>query len=354
MSDVDKNVRRALLKPLLSRKSRSSERQYAEALNALDERVVGENSLEQNRALLLDAKASDRAERWKNPDYTARSIGLAAALYASRRISKSEYVFYAGFPIESLHDSRLQDGHYEAVLGPISDAIRQIERDHGLLPDHFWLRGQGPRKYTLLIQQYDKLLDQKFGETLREFGLMDLSTLWETDREEFDRLRERGRRSVFHKDEYVQALQDAIFQCESEARRAAAGGAYTAAITSLGSGVEGLLLLRCLRSPAKSRRHAAKLSKSVRPRANADPGTWRFETLIEVCLAAGWLRPVETKLATYYTSGLAHLLRSMRNYVHPGKCARERPWTTMTEREYRDAESIYAVLATTLGKSRSR
>ena len=77
-----------------------------------------------------------------------------------------------------------------------------------------------------------------------------------------------------------------------------------------------------------------------------------FETLIEVCLEAGWLPPVETSVARYDTAGLAHLLRLMRNHVHPGRHAREKPWSETDEREYQDADAIYVVLPSTLGKVR--
>jgi hypothetical protein len=317
VDEIEKKVRRALLKPISDGTGRSRRRrQYSDALGILDERAVGENALQQNRALLVDPKAADRSEKWKDPSRAVRLVALAKILCASRRISKQEFVFFASSPVESVHEGRLQGGHYRVMLGPISEAMAGIEKEHGLKPDQYWARGQGPKDHTCLSQQYDKVTDDKFAETLREVDLEDLATLWEKDRAEFDRLRERGRRSVVHKDEYIFALQDVTVQCELDARKAATGGAYSAAITSLGAGVEGLLLLRCLRSRTKSMRCAAKLPKRTRPRATTDPGTWRFETLIEVCLAAGWLRPVETNLAIYDTAGLAHMLRRPVGHSH--------------------------------------
>lgn len=172
----------------------------------------------------------------------------------------------------------------------------------------------------------------------------DLAALWESAPDEFERLRERGRRSVFHQKDIIPAWRDVVVQYEDDARKAAAAGAYSAAITQLGAGLEGLLLLRCLRSKSKAQRLAASLPKRVRPTNPSDPTTWMFESLIETCFAAGWLPLVSTETAQYSPAGLAHLLRAMRNYVHPGRYARERPWSEVEERDFLDADAIYRTL----------
>ena len=173
-------------------------------------------------------------------------------------------------------------------------------------------------------------------------------------RDEFNQLRERGRRSVFHKKEYVHALRDIVIQHENDSRLAANAEAFSAAVTSFGAGIEGLLLLRCLRSPRKARSVASKLPKRIRPRRQDNADKWTFETLIETCDAAGWLRPIGTTIAQYNTASMAHVLRNMRNYIHPGRHARERPWSVTDEQEYRDANAIYVLLLSTLGESRER
>jgi hypothetical protein len=149
---------------------------------------------------------------------------------------------------------------------------------------------------------------------------------------------------VFHSEDTVEALGDHVIAYEREARRAAAAKAFSAAITSLGAGLEGLLLLRCLRSKDDAIRIASSLSKDSRPRNLGDPTTWNFEALIETCLAAGWLPPLTTPLAQINSGSLAHALRLMRNYVHPGRQVRERPWLQAGEEEYVDAEAIYTAL----------
>ncbi len=167
------------------------------------------------------------------------------------------------------------------------------------------------------------------------------------------RLRERGRRSYYDQDEQA-ALRDLVVRCEVEARRSASVGAYSSAVISLGSGVEGLLILRCLRSPKKAERLARTLTRSERPKKPDDPPTWNFDVLIKVSLAAKWLPPVEGSFGIYSPAGLADLLRGMRNNVHPGRQARERPWVEVDERDYDDAHAIYTIVLATLRISRTR
>lgn len=351
MSDINREVRRTMLKPLVRRSQRIADRKaLIDALGRLDDIALGEDLLAQLRDVLSSAHSHKATKSWKDPVTAAKSVALARVLYNSRRISRQEYVFFAVWPVEVVHDERWMGGEYENELGPISRAIEAIQEEHGLKPDEFWPHGEGPEEYTCLNSRYDAVLDTKFLEVLREFGLHDLADLKEQTPVEFERLRERGRRSVYHRNEHALAIRDVVVRYEEDARRAASVKAYSAAVTSLGAGVEGLLLLRCLRSRQKARRIANKLPKRLRPRFPDDPTTWTFETLIEVCLKAGWLPPVETSVARYNTAGLAHLLRLMRNYVHPGRRAREKPWSETDEREYQDADAIYLVLLSTLGK----
>ncbi|HEX6902897.1 MAG TPA: hypothetical protein VF789_24490 [Thermoanaerobaculia bacterium] len=244
------------------------------------------------------------------------------------------------------------DGYYENELEPISNAMEEISQAFGLSKEEYWPVGEAPEDYARLSRQYDAILDRHFVAALREFGLDDLADLFEKSPDEFYRLRERGRRSVFHKEELIPALRDIVVRYEVDARRAASVNAYSAAVTLLGAGVEGLLLLRCLRSRHKACKVAQELPRRQRPRPPEDPTKWAFESLIEVCLKAGWLPPVSTPVADYNPAGLAHLLRLMRNHVHPGKYARERPWIETDERDYRDAEAIYLILLARLGHIR--
>jgi hypothetical protein len=350
---MDKKLRQVLLKPLARRRRPASERKVLiAALERLDDRGLGEEILSQLHSVISEARSLRKPGAWKDPKWVERSVALTRALYVSRRISTQEYVMFAAMPVEVVHEDRFMDGQYDGALDPITCAMDETREAYDLSKEEYWPAGEAPKEYELLSRQYDSVLDKYFATTLREFGLNDLADLYENDREEFDRLRERGRRSVFHKDELVPALRDIVVRYEEDARRAASAKAYSAAVTLLGAGVEGLLLLRCLRSKHKASRVAQELPRRKRPRCPEDLTKWTFDNLIEVCLGAGWLPPVETQVAVYNSAGLAHLLRLMRNHVHPGKHAREKPWIETDERVYSDAEAIYMILLFTLGHIR--
>jgi len=351
---VDRELRRHLLKPLNRRRRHfANHKALVAALERLDQRALGESLLPEVRELISKEQDERRARRWKDSESVQKSVAVAKALYHARRISSEEYVFYADLPIEEIHMARSSEGYY-ADARPVLDAIRRIESEHGLPDDEYWLVGQGPPEYERLQEQHSALLEEKYAETLREFGLDDLADLRERNPEEYARRRERGRRASFHKEEYSLAVQDVVVRYEEDARRAAAAGAYSAAVTALGAGIEGLLLLRCLRSKKKASECAQRLTKRLRPRYPGDLSTWSFETLIEVCLAARWLPPVRTALAQYDTARLAHLLRLTRNHVHPARRAKERPWSETDERDFKDAEAIYLVLLARLVHIRRR
>jgi hypothetical protein len=350
---MDEKARRRRLKPLVRRSLRVVDREaLKKALSRLDDRALGVGALIELRDVLFSPGSKKDKRIWSDPVRIAESVVRAKVLYASRRTSTQEYVFFAAHPVESLCERRWMDGQYDKDLAPISQAMRAVEQQHGVEPVEYWPRGEEPTESARLNRQYEAVLDAKLVEALREFELDDLADLKERTSAEFERLRERGRRSVFHRDEYAPAIRDVVIRYEKDARRAAAVGAYSAAINSLGAGVEGLLILRCLRSSHRAGRISQKLHQRLRPRSPNDPKTWTFETLIEVCLKAGWLPPVETSVAQYDAAGLAHQLRRMRKHVHPGRHARERPWSETDEREYQDADSIYVILLSVLGKAR--
>lgn len=350
MRPKNRDLRRVLLKPFKTpRQSSAYRKSLVAALSRLDNRALAEDILLQLRQVVAEAPRRRGQPRFADEEFARKWVALALALYEARRISTQEFIFYASSWIEGVHESRVLEGRYDHDLEPISASLERIKREAGLHPDEDWLVGEGPTEYRRLTKKYDVILRRHFVATLREFGLQDLARRQDLSPDEFERSRERGRRSVFHRDELRAAIKDIVLRHESEAQKAAATAAFGAAVTSLGAGLEGLLLLRCLRSRQKAQDIAKNLPKPKRPRNAEDPTTWGFETLIEVCFQAGWLPPVTTPVARYSPAGLAHLLRVMRNHIHPGRQAREEPWLEPDERDYDDAEAIYVILLSTLG-----
>lgn len=352
MEKTDRSVRRALLKPIARRKpTPATPKLLASALDYLDKRALATALLPDLARVQKEAKEARSKESWKNPDAARISVAFAKALFLARRISSQEYTFFVAVAAEGVHDGRMSESAYPEI-SELMNRIRAVEVEHNLPDGHYWRLGEGPPEYLQLNTLFDDASQKRFGETLEELGAFDLATLFATDQAEFDRLRERGRRSIFHKDETIAALVDTVVRYEREARLAASTKAYTSAVVLLGAAVEGLLLLRCLRSRRKAQQVAAALPRAKRPRGHQNPCQWTFDTLIETCLAAGWLPDISTESTRVRPHGLAHLLREMRNYVHPGKVATQRPWIEAEAHDFADAEAIYTTLFATISRGK--
>lgn len=345
--DVDKIVKRALLKPLSRRSQGLADRKAVlNALERLDRRALGTDLVRQLRQVVSHGQNDKSLKSWNDPERVRELLKLARALYEARQISTSEYVFYVASQVERIAEARVQD---DKELKKINKAIKAIEKLHGLADDEYWPRGKGPKEYIRLNKKWEAISEKTELDAFREFGLNDLAELQQQRPDEYCRLRERGRRAVHHHDEYIPAIRDIIIGHEQDAKLAAAAKIYSAAVTSLGAGVEGLLLLRCLRSKVKANSIAQMLDNKPKSK---NPTTWTFETLIEVCHKAGWLPPIISSIARYDSASLMRVLKTMRNRVHPGKQARERPWCETDERDYEDANAIYVTLLLTLANVR--
>lgn len=348
MNQPSTDAYRRLLRPLSRRrKSPANLNKLETAFRELEERAVASSVLPALVAQSRLARANRSKDDWKDPDTVKSRIELAHALYIARRVSFQEYVFMVSQAAEVVHEGRIL-GRTCPELEQLSSAMRQVEKKHGLSGDEFWLAGDGPPEYERLNMKWEKAAEKLFVDVLRELGAQDVSDLYETDSAEFDRLRERGRRSFFHKNELVSALTDTVRRYEVEAQAAARASAFTAALTMLGAAMEGLLLLRCLRARTKAIDTAKSLPPKLRPR---DPNAftrWTLENLIQVCLHAGWLPRIDTPTLSIRPDGLADLLKKMRNRIHPGRVCSEHPWIEADRREFNDAELIYATLYATV------
>lgn len=352
-SHLKTSVDRFLLRPLRKRTSLAADQKaVAKALDRLDDRALGTAVLRNSSKAAKAARDNAGAESWRDPEVVRTQIVLSIALYESRRVSYPLYVYFAVAPVESINEQRWLDGNFNDELNQIVQKIKEIELEGGLRQNQYWPKNGVPERfrarYNLLNDQYGAVLDRHFLQALREFGLDELADLRERDQKEFDRLRERGRRAVHHADELYDALKDIVVRNEEEASRTASVRAYSAAIVMLGACLEGLLLIRCLKSKTKAVRVAKKLPRNKRPQDPADPTKWWFENLINVCVLAGWMPRISTKYGHYDAANLGDILREMRNLTHPGKCAREMPWSETSERDYDDAKAIYVALRSKL------
>ena len=314
---MDSYTRRVLLRPIARRKhAPAARRLLASALDQLSKRAFAAAIIPDALQIHAHAKAAIKTKgQWKDSNLAKAAADLATAMWFAGRISAQEYTFFVGAAAEGIHEGRLEDSAYPEIE-KISAEMRSIEKAHGLTEDQYWRIGEGPPAFEKLNTEYELDSEKHFVEALLELDANDIATLYITDRREYDRRRERGRRSVFHRDETVASIADAIVRYEREARSAASAKAYTAAVIMLGAAVEGLLLLRCLRSKKKACSVASSLPKKKRPRQIDSPSQWTFDVLIEVCLSAGWLPTVSTMALEVHPNLLARAFVRLRRASH--------------------------------------
>ena len=351
MKPTNTTVGRLLVKPLTRR--RVSPARFARieaAFVQLEERALASAVLPEMVGELRKLRIEGKKCRWMDPNEATAKIHLAIAMYIARKISLQEYIFLVAHASEGVHEGRIIAKAYPE-LEHLSAGMRQIEADHGVTTGQFWPLKDAPAEYQRLSSKWSAAAKMRLAETLAELEGQYASTLFSADRIAFDRLRERGRRSFFQKSDFMPALADTVKRYEQEARVSAAGGAFTAAVTLLGAALEGLLLLRCMKSQAKAIQVAAALPKRHRPRDDDRPSRWTFDNLINVCLQAGWLPVLHTDSVEIRPEELAHLLRRMRNHIHPGKVCTESPWIEAERRDFEDAEVIYTTLFATVFKA---
>lgn len=344
MKQSSADVRRYLLKPLVHRRTSPAQHKKIEvALRELQERAAASSVLPELATQQKLARENRQKNHWEDPITAKSCIDSAFVMYLARRISLQEYVFMVAHYVEGVHEGRIASKTYPE-LEQISLGMRNIEQEHGLGPNEYWQTRDAPPEYRQLSSEWSAAADRRLTETMNELEGHEVASLFASNKGEFERLRERGRRSFFHKDELIPALVDTVKRYELEAKAAAQAKAFTAAVTMLGAAMEGLLLLRCLRSKTKAIQSAKVLPSKLRPK---DPGSltrWSFDNLIQVCLHAGWLPLIETTTLSIKPDGLAQLLKQMRNQVHPGRACSDRPWIEAAQREFDDAELIYATL----------
>jgi hypothetical protein len=312
-------------------------------LNHIRSRVAGEIALKEILAQFdpRERKHSDSVE--EHEAKLPLNMKLATALFEAGKITEAEYFFHCGFYIVNLHERYCTDGFYDPELKEISAAMEKIEKRHGLKDNQYWLISDAPTDYLHESKKYDSVLEKKQLEVFRRFAPPLLTDKLERNSEEFWILYERGRRSVFEKDDHLASVLDLIDLYESEAEKCANVEAYYAAITMLGSAAESRMLLECLRQRRRVRALVRRLPKREQPRS-LNPLEWTLANLVSVANKAGWLPNIDDGDVIHVVSGWAHRLRAIRNLLHPGRHVADKPHARLGKEEWLDAASAYTAL----------
>lgn len=319
-----------------------------QASHSVDRRAMANDILSKLESSIIDILKVSQGD-WRDEAQVRQIISLIEVLRSSGRISNQQYVFFASYLISNIHERRWLEGLYETQLSPIKTRMDEVESIY-MSEDGEWLNDEEPAEYTLLETEYSEILDAKFITTLKEFNLIELAELKLENEDEYESLRERGRRRVFHSDELEEIVRDIIVRYEKDAQKSAGAQAYFSAIISLGASMEGIFLLECLRSKNEALDAVKYLQRSnkISRKPGNDLTKWSLDVLIKVCDEKEWIKPVRTSIAEYDSAKLAHLVRDLRNYVHPGKQAIDRPWLEPDKQEYENAELIYFLIKKSL------
>lgn len=344
--DVKEIVREILLRPLTNRSSPIDLPDFTYKSFALSDELV------KDVAQLAASGELNKILAGYDDASIKKQVIIFNSLYLSGRMSWQEFVFTVLQSLEMLFERRYSQGKYQE-LKRIEQDMRRVEKNHGLGKDDFWVISEAPPEYKKLDVEYTSLHKALFVNLLEEFELSELAELYRDDPEEFARIRERGRRHLSHKNEWELIIEDIVIRFEEDAKRAAGAKAFSAAVVLLGAALEGILLVRCLKSKNEAAKVSRKLPRKKRPRNPDDCISWTFNNLIEVCSSAGWLPQVSTDYGKLNSKELANFLRRLRNNIHPGRYCKDRPWIEIDKRDFIYTYSVYLVLLSELIENQS-
>ena len=171
------------------------------------ERISQTKFSRKNQRRLSDIESEAKA--WLDTVQSAEAAGV---------LNPSYRLLLTLCPIERVHDERCLGGLYESDLCDIKADLDAIREREGPDDDEDWRIGDGPEDWEQLQKQYSGVLDRKFEETLREYGLDDIADLYNMDREAYEAQREAGRRmalGVISETEQIHAVKKRL---EVEAR----------------------------------------------------------------------------------------------------------------------------------------
>ncbi len=137
-----------------------------------------------------------------------------------------------------------------------------------------------------------------------------------------------------------------IRRYEREASRAAEARLYYAACALIGSALEGAILAMCTVYDKEVETHLRALPSNQRPpRAAQD---WTLNHCIKIASALGWL-PTRNSLRSRRKIGdWVHLVRELRNLIHPGKHVRDYPRIRIAKAHWGDARAVFKIASENL------
>jgi hypothetical protein len=141
----------------------------------------------------------------------------------------------------------------------------------------------------------------------------------------------RGRR--------LNVLLSLIGRYRSEAEKSASVRAYYAACITLGAALEALLLSMCSMRGEEVEKYVAALATANRPPRKAEQ--WQFHHLLSAATALKWLPARANRHSRPKLAEWVHLVKELRNLVHPGRHIREYSNLKLDKHNWNDAKAIF-------------
>lgn len=283
-----------------------------------------------------------RKDKATKEEYYEKMIGFIKAKNKTGELSRSTYIFRASFYIISVHEDRWLNQKYQADLDPISQKMKEIEREYGLSEDQYWTLDEGPDEWQKLNQEYNEILDKKLLKVYREFDLSEIADLIENHNEEYERLYEEGKETTFNTKSEIEKLSLIVEKYKREAYTSIKSDAYFASTILSGAAIEALLLLEVLKRSEEVEVLIESMPGNEKPKS--DPKTWNLYELINIANKANWLPRIQIEDNVFLLDALSHVVRIYRNFLHPGRILREKLTTGIEKSEAELANSVLTVL----------
>lgn len=282
---------------------------------------------------------------------TKAVLEVVEARFNAAEINERELIALICMCGNLVHEIRWSENYYEPEIGPINQAIRKVQKTHGLKPGEEWGLGEGPDEYKSFLSQWDSVYDRTREDLIFELCTDRLRDIVKRFEYQIDDMKREGEQSLFQWDD-KRRLYVLLQNYEREALQCESVGAYLAASILIAASIETRLIITCLEFKEiceKGRNSLNEERKSSGGKSiGRNPLSWFLDDLINVSAKCGWLPWVESNSYTFNSTVLAQVLKDVRNGVHPGKKVRKKENIAMGLEQYKDIRAANEILKSVL------
>ena len=161
---------------------------------------------------LMEDSDAEQLEGGETPEEMARyhhKQMVRAKVTQSRKHLREEFkVYFAAMAAHGIAEEAVSVADEQGRLAELGQRMDEIQEREGLQDDEFWPVGEGPEDFRQLCNESEELIakvhDTVFTTMLRRYHLDEIADLYENDRDRFEELWERGRKSIFESNSEAQ------------------------------------------------------------------------------------------------------------------------------------------------------